>query len=212
MNRTSSMCSLRAFGYAFLIMTLGITAYAQDAGPKPKLISVNRGQTLSLSLLTELDSAGAKVGDEVTAKLDRPLIAAGETILPTGWIVHGTVTKVKRAGKNCHDGEVEWKLRFVITPSGERIQVQQVKSYPYHPNQTGDPEWVPLDTPWKKIGRAPVFIGEAAVVVALSPFTIPMAIAATEPCRGQAGRDPVMPAGVAYLYAVSKDIRLQSLP
>ena len=185
---------------------------AQNPVPKPNHVKVRRGQTLSLSLLTPLDSTQARVGDEVRAKLDRPLIVNGAVVVPAEWIVHGTVTKVKRASSNCHDGEIKWKLSPVTTPSGSTIKVQEVHSYPYRPDQTGDPEWVPLNTPLEKIGRIPLYISLTAFVVAFSPILIPMGIAAAEPCRGRAGSDRVVPAGSHFLYAASKDVRAVPLP
>ena len=182
---------------------------AQDAGAKPgSVVKVKRGLTLSVSLLTPLDSAHTTVGQDVSAKLVRPLIADGAVVLPIDWIVHGTVVKVKRASKNCHDGTTEWKLKFVTTSHGEQIRVQPIYSYPFDPNQVGDPEWVPLQTPLKKILRVPVFIGEAAGALALSPVLIPMAIAVTEPCHGREGHDQLLQAGRTYLFAVSTDTRV----
>jgi len=187
-----------------------VGATGQNINPGSKAVKVKRGLTLSLSLLTRLDSAHAQVGDEVSAKLDRPLIAEGVTVLPSDWIVRGTVTKVKRAGKNCHAGEITWKLRSVITPNANRLRVQQVNSYPFNPNRIGDPEWVPLDTAWMKVRKTSAFVGVVVVFVALSPFMIPMAIGLAEdnPCHGKAGGDGVLQVGKSYLYAVSKDTRV----
>lgn len=162
-------------------------------------------------MLTDLDSGHANVRDEVPAKLDRPLIADGAVVIPADWIVRGTVTKVKRAGTKCHDGEVEWKIAEISTPSGDRVKVQAVFSYPYRPDQTGDPEWVPLDTPLKKVGRVPKYIGLTVFVVALSPLLIPLALSVGEPCYGKPGQEEVLPAGHSYLYAVSTRTRIARL-
>lgn len=85
---------------AFLFLMLNLTTQGQNAKTLPKTVNVKRGHTLWLSLLTPLDSGHANFGDDVTLKLVRPLVADGATVLPTEWIVHGKVTKVKRAGKN----------------------------------------------------------------------------------------------------------------
>jgi len=199
---------------ALLILIASLAANAQNGSLKIKSVKIKRGLTLSLSQLTALDSVHAQVGDEVTAKLDRPLVAEGVTVLPTEWIVHGTVTKVKRAGKNCHAGEVKWALESVITPKGDRLRVQRVYSYRFDPNHIGDPDWVPLDTAWTKSRHAAAFTGVVVIFVALSPFMIPMAIgmAGDNPCHGEAGTDTVLEAGTNYLYAVSKDARVAIAP
>lgn len=195
---------------AFLVLTLHLAAHAQNAASAPRSVKVRRGQTLSLSLLTRLDSGQSHIGDEVRAKLNRPLVANGAVVLPAESIVHGTVTKVKRAGANCHDGEIKWSLSPVTTVNRATIKLQPVYSYPYDPKQTGEPAWVPLNTPLKTIGRIPAYVGLTVFVVALSPLLIPMGLAATEPCRGRAGQEQVLPAGRDLLYAVSKDVRVTS--
>jgi len=200
------MSRLLVLAFPVLILTVAFAANAENVGARPSA-KVKRGQTIRLVLITPLDSAYANIGDEVSAKLERPLVADGATVLPADWIVHGTVTKVKRAGKNCHSGQIKWKLTTVTAPNGDRLAVQQVFSYPFNPNHTGDPDWVPLDTVGTKIRRKIVFVGVVAIFVALSPFTIPMAIAMAgeNPCHGEPGQEKLLQAGKSYLYAVSKD-------
>jgi len=199
---------------AFVMLALALVAQAQNAAPQRR-VKVRRGQTLQLSLLTPLDSGHASVGDSVAAKLLRPLVAEGVTVLPVDWVVHGKVTKVKRAGHDCQSGEIAWKLGPVVAPGGEQLRAQRVYSYPYDPNLKGDsPEWVPLDTPWKKIGRAPIFVGEVAVFVALSPVLVPLGIAVgtSGKCKGEEGQEKLLAYGSSDLYAVSKDAFVTTLP
>jgi hypothetical protein len=197
---------------ALLVLTLTLTTHAQDAKTGPKTVKVKRGQTVSLSLLTPIDSGQANLGDDVTLKLDRPLVADGATVLPAEWIVHGKVTKVKRAGKNCKDGQVVWELDRIKTPSGDQLKVQRVYSYPLNSASPVDPVWVPLDTPLTKIGGAAKFTGVLAVSVALSPLLIPLAVAATERCEGRAGEKQSLPLGLGDLFAVSKGARVKPIP
>ena len=203
---------LRDLLSAFLALAVALTVQAQDAKTWAKTVKVKRGQTLSLSLLTPVDSGRAKLGDEVTLKLVRPLIADGAIVLPSEWILHGKVTKVKRAGKNCRDGQVVWQIDRIKTPGGNRLKVQRVHSYPYNSSLPGDPVWVPLDTPFAKVGGAAEFAGLLAFTVALSPLLIPMAIFMTEPCKRKAGNEQSLPAGLGDLFAVSKDVRVVPLP
>ncbi len=209
------MLRLKNFLLACLILTLTLTltTHAQDAKSAPKTVKVKRGQTLSISLLTPVDSGHANVGDDVTVKLVRPLMADGATVLPAEWILHGKVTKVKRAGKNCNDGTVVWQFDRIQTPGGDRLKVQRVYSYPFKYFVTsGDPVWVPLDTPLTKIGVATKFTGALAFTVALAPIVIPMAILMAEPCERKAGEEESLPAGLEDLFAVSKDVRVKPLP
>src|SRR5438309_2035388 len=112
-NRSWFNPRIQALVSTWLVLASFLNAQAQSAPSPPTRVKLNRGQTLRLSLLTPLDSAHANVGDEVRAKLNRPLIADGVVVLPADLIVRGTVTNVKRAGKKCHDGKVEWKLNEV---------------------------------------------------------------------------------------------------
>jgi hypothetical protein len=196
----------------FLALALTLNTQAQNGKIGPKTVTVKRGQTLSLSLLTPTDSGHANVGDGVTLKLVRPLVADGATILPAEWIVHGEVTKVKRAGKNCKDGQIVWELDRIKTPGGDQLKVQRVYSYPLNSASPGDPVWVPLDAPLTKIGSATKFTGLLAVSIALSPLLIPLGIAATEKCEGRAGEEQSLPLGLGDLFAVSRDVRVRPLP
>ncbi len=197
---------------ALLALSVTVTTHAQNVTGSTT-VKVKRGQTLSLSLLTPIDSGHANLGDDVTLKLVRPLMADGATVLPADWIVHGKVMKVKRAGKNCQEGEVTWKLDRIQTPKGDQLKVQRVHSYPQKLYVVGgDPVWVPLDTPLTKIGGAAKFTGLLAVSIPLSPLLIPMAIFATEPCEGKAGEEQSLPIGLGELFAVSKSMRVRPLP
>jgi hypothetical protein len=164
--------------------------------------------------LTPIDSGHAKLGDDVTLKLIRPLIADGATVLPADWIVHGKVTKVKRASKNCQEGEVAWKLDRIKTPGGDQLKTQEVYSYPLKLSVSGeDPVWVSLDTPLTKAGGAAKTIALLPVVVALSPLLVPMGIAASGGnCGGKTGTEKSLPLGLGDLYAVSKTVRIRPAP
>jgi len=75
---------------------------------------VRKGTVLKFATLKPLDSATAKVGDDVPLRLDRPLVVNGATLLQVGDLAYGRVTKVKRAGPNAREGEVKWKLERVV--------------------------------------------------------------------------------------------------
>jgi hypothetical protein len=212
LSRGPSNSRLQRVLSTFLILALTLNTQALDAKPGPRTVKVKRGQTLSLSLLTPTDSGHANVGDDVTLKLVRPLVADGATVLPAEWIVHGKVTKTKRAGKNCKDGQVVWELDRIKTPGGDQLKVQRVYAYPSNSASPGDPVWVPLDTPLTKIGGAAKFTGLLAVSIALSPLLIPLGIAATTRCEGRAGEEQSLPLGLGDLFAVSRDVRVEPLP
>ena len=55
--------------------------------------------SLSLELMTALSSETAQVEDPVRARLRQPLIADGDTVLPAGVVLSGSVIDVARAGR-----------------------------------------------------------------------------------------------------------------
>jgi hypothetical protein len=55
--------------------------------------------SLSLELLTALSSETAQVEDPVRARLRQPVIADGDTVLPAGVVLSGSVIDVARAGR-----------------------------------------------------------------------------------------------------------------
>lgn len=78
--------------------------------PKPvyRDVSAAAGTALSLSLITPLSSATAKVETPVTARLRQAIVVDGFTVVPAGATLHGDVTEVERAGR------VKGRSRLVI--------------------------------------------------------------------------------------------------
>ena len=206
------MASLQMLLSAFLVLTLTLNLQAQDIKITTKTVTVKRGQTLDLILETPIDSGHANLGDDVTLKLVRPLVADGAIILPSDWIVHAKVTKVKRAGKNCSPGQLAWKLDPIKTPGGDLLKVQKVDSYPANLGTGYPPQWVPLDRPLKRISvGAAKNTGALVLFIAAAPFTVPLAIALSIDgrCRGGAGAEQ---ARYGDFVAVSKNVRVTPLP
>jgi hypothetical protein len=100
------------FRQVLAILAIGLVvssdALAQQA-PAHRAI-VRTGTGLKLALLQPLDSATAKAGDDVPLRLSGPLVVNGVTLLGEGVVLHGKVTRVKRSGPRCRNGEVNWKL------------------------------------------------------------------------------------------------------
>ncbi|MGA8622604.1 MAG: hypothetical protein WB660_29280 [Candidatus Sulfotelmatobacter sp.] len=73
---------------------------------------MRKNTALKFVLLGPLDSASAKVGDDVPLRLARPLVIEAVTLLPTDDVVHGRVAKVKQPTK-CQGGEINVELNQV---------------------------------------------------------------------------------------------------
>lgn len=100
------------FRQVLALLAIGLVvssdALAQQA-PAQRAV-VRKGTGLKLALLQPLDSATARAGDDVPLRLSRPLVVNGVTLLREGDVLHGKVTRVKRSGPRCRNGEVSWKL------------------------------------------------------------------------------------------------------
>jgi len=98
---------------ALLLISVMVAADLSAAqGPSPAVL-VRKGTALKLSNLTRLDSAATKVGDDVPLRLERPLVIDGVTLLDSGELMHGRVTKVQRAGPHRKNGEVKWQIENI---------------------------------------------------------------------------------------------------
>jgi len=107
------------------ILACGLTlvpCFAQaQAAPSGK-VKVSKGIILRFANLQPIDSATAKEGDRVPLKLVRSVVIDGVTVLSEGELVYGRVTRVKRAGKNCHDGAVNWKVDSITFPDSTQAK------------------------------------------------------------------------------------------
>lgn len=193
-----------------LITPAMLSAQSGADNPGPKIVKLERGQVLDLSLVTSLDSGHAQVGDEITFTLERDLNANGSTVLPKDWVIHGRITKVVRAGKNCKSGRVSWKLEPLKTASGRKIKVQSIPAYLAKPRGGGVVDRVSLETTGEKIAEDAPWAMMVPLVVLLSPAIILMAIAMSGEgsCDGTKGQEETTLAGTHFYAAVSKDTRL----
>ena len=89
--------------------------------PRPALheVTVASGTELPLELLTALSSETAAVETEVQARLKQAVTVNGETVIPNGATVIGSVTEVERSGRV--QGRARLAMRFTdVTFAGER--------------------------------------------------------------------------------------------
>ena len=95
------------------------------APPKPTSheATVASGAELPLELLTSLSSETAAVEDEVRARLKQAVTVNGETVIPNGATLIGSVTEVERSGRV--QGRAHLAMRFTdVTFSGERHRLK----------------------------------------------------------------------------------------
>jgi len=197
-----------------LIMPAMLSAQGGADNPEPKIVRLERGQVLDLSLVAPLDSGHSQVGDDITFKLERDLNANGSTVLPKGWVIHGRVTKVVRAGKNCKSGRVRWKLEAVKTASGRKIKVQSIPVYLAKPGGSEVIGRVSPDALRRGGNKVAEYLEIAPALVIFSPILVPyfilmlVAMSGEGNCDGTRGQEETVVPGTHFYAAVSKDTRL----
>jgi len=193
-------CSLlRSVVSAILCLVLTFVAEGQEPPVIAATVHLKRGETLVLALLTPLDSSRAQVGDDVSLKLLLPLTVDGVNILPDGWPVHGRVSAVRPARRNCKPGKVVWKPNEITTPEGRKITIS-------------------MDRREKESGRRIKKIGQSTALAPLVVLTLPffavlwVGMHNEGGCRGSLGEEERLPAGTALSAEVSNDILLPQIP
>jgi type IV secretion system protein VirB10 len=89
--------------------------------PRPRAVTIPEDAELSLVLETGLSSATSEIGDRVVARVERAEGEDGRVSLPSGAVLEGRVTDVRRSGK------VKGRARLVV--SFDRLAVRG-DSYP----------------------------------------------------------------------------------
>jgi len=199
------------------ILACGLTlvpCFAQaQAAPSGK-VKVSKGIILRFANLQPIDSATAWEGEQVPLKLVRSVVIDGVTVLSEGELVYGRVTGVKRAGKDCHNGAVKWKVDSITFPDST-----QAKAHIFFV-EPGD---VPV--PNKERGESAGDIANdfASILegvmwfVVLSPLLILFLPAFLDQwvgsknreCGGKMGHEYLMPENSTVAVAISKDYVLQ---
>ena len=67
--------------------------------PEYREVTIPSGTALPLSMTSTISSASAQVEAPVSAKLQNAISINGDTVIPAGSVLHGTVTDVERSGR-----------------------------------------------------------------------------------------------------------------
>jgi len=201
------------------ILACGLTlvpCFAQaQAAPSGK-VKVSKGIILRFANLQPIDSATAKEGDRVPLKLVRSVVIDGVTVLSEGELVYGRVTRVKRAGKNCHDGAVKWRIDRITFPDST-----QARAHIFFVKQGDEP--VPDMEPAGHHQSAGDIANDFAGVlegvmwfVVLAPLLILFLPSILDQqvefknkaCGGRMGHEYVMPENSTVAVAISRDYEI----
>jgi hypothetical protein len=85
---------------------------------------IAEGTIVQARLMTPLNSASTRKGDEVEAVLSRPLVNDGKLILPQGSVLKGSVVQVQPARHWKHNGQLRFVFRDLELPNGVQSKVE----------------------------------------------------------------------------------------
>jgi hypothetical protein len=109
-----STAMLKPFAFILAVgLVIPSDICAQQGSTSAHTVLIRKNIALKLTLLSPLDTAKAKVGDDVPMLLARPLVVDGVTLLPIDDVLHGRVTKVKNLDKKCGYRIVDFDLKQI---------------------------------------------------------------------------------------------------
>jgi len=178
-----------------------------------------------MKLVKRLDSRRAKVGDDFVLKLVRPLLADGATVLPAGWAVHGRITDVKRAARNCQPGSIRWELEPLTMTDGAKIEIRSISedaaqwsllNQAQHDAAVTSAGGKTRDKTTRKtvssVGFAVKGIAWAPLIILMLPFIVVAeglseGRGLPESCPGGKGRENSIWPGTAFYAEISDDVQ-----
>jgi hypothetical protein len=198
------------------ILACGLTlvpSLAQAQAAPSSKVKVSKGVILRFANLQPIDSATAKEGDQVPLKLVRSVVIDGVTILSEGELVYGRVTRVKRAGKNCHDGVVKWKVDRIIFPDSTQVKT---RIFFVKPGDAPVPDMEPPEyhpSGWDFAAEFFSVLEGIEWMIVLAPLLILFLPAILDQqaefkarkCGGKAGNEYRMPENSTVAIAISRD-------
>src|SRR6185369_15247873 len=96
-------------------------AGAQSEEPKneaPENYVVKAGTRVPLALINSVSTKQAAPGDRVYLESTFPILVDGKIVIPPGTYIAGTVTQVKRPGREKGRGELYLRFDSLILPNG----------------------------------------------------------------------------------------------
>ena len=108
--------------FAFIILLFGnfVSVNAQNIYELPA------GTTFRVQMDNEISSRVASVNDTFTVTLAAPVSVEQTVLLPSGTVVEGRVTKVKRALLGGKNGSIEVVFESLRMPNGTKRQIEGV--------------------------------------------------------------------------------------
>lgn len=89
--------------------------------PAERTVTVAAGTVIKGTLQTPLSSKTNKVGDVISLTVSEPVVVDGETVIPAGMVIHGTVKAVNPAGRASQKGSIALSFDSITLASGKTL-------------------------------------------------------------------------------------------
>jgi hypothetical protein len=104
---------------AFILMVLVVAVAGLGCRTSEETVSVPAGTKMEVALQTPLSTETASEGQEFMATTTQPIVVEGKTVIETGTMVHGTVTKVVPPDAVSQEAELTLQFEEVMMADGE---------------------------------------------------------------------------------------------
>jgi len=91
--------------------------------PKSVMVTIPTGTALTVALNTKLRTDSNAVGDPVVATLSSAIMADGETAIPAGSKLNGSITALAEPGRTKGKAQMTLQFNEVVTPDGRTYAV-----------------------------------------------------------------------------------------
>jgi hypothetical protein len=105
---------------SFSVLLLAISAWAQGG------VSVPEGTPLKVNLQTTISTFSSKVGDPFQGKIVDPIVVDGKTVIPTGSVVEGRITKLSEPRRISGKPTIGIFPEQIVLPDGQRLMLNAV--------------------------------------------------------------------------------------
>jgi len=120
----------------FLIIGLILILSAEYSFAQLNQDSIPKNNNVLAVSRTSLNSSTSNVGDIFSAKMVESLTIGGNEIIPSGSIVSGSVSSVKRPTRLSINGKIVISINRIETPTGQMINLQgrEIRGIVLYPN------------------------------------------------------------------------------
>ena len=175
-----------------------------DDNMSGKVVKIDKGTTLPVTLQTQLDTLSAQKNDIVEAILDEDLKVDGAVVAKKGSIISGNITTARRGSGCMRGGKIKIKFNKIITTE-KQVYTISTKAVEFIISESG--KWSVIARSVIEIaiiGACTVLTGGAGIVIGAIAVTCGACSGITKLC--QKGPDAEIPASTPIDVSLSSPL------